>query len=76
MKIRLKAAGPLRSYLGGAEESIIPLKDGDTILRVLEYLKIPSEMVMAAAVNGDRVNKDHLLADSDELLLIPLMGGG
>lgn len=76
MKIRLKAAGPLKSYLGGAEESIIQLKEGNTILQALEYLKIPPEMVMAAAVNGERVNKDHQLFDSDELLLIPLMGGG
>jgi molybdopterin converting factor small subunit len=75
VKITLKVAGHLKDYTG-KEELEVELPEHTVILKVLKHFKIKPDEVMAASLNGIRVDKETQLHDKDVLLLIPLTGGG
>jgi len=74
--IQVIPVGPLRRYVNG--QQILHLEDwaGRVVREMIENLGIPSVIVGAVLVNGQLVQKDHLLQDGQEVKLIPLLGGG
>jgi molybdopterin converting factor small subunit len=75
LKITLKLVGHLKNYTG-TEALEVELPAGADIQTLLQHFKIQPGEVMAASINGIRVDKDTVLHDNDLLLLIPLAGGG
>jgi molybdopterin converting factor small subunit len=75
VKIVLRVVGHLKVYTG-KEELRIEMPESSSILELLANYKIKSGEVMCASINGKRVDKESLLHDGDELLLVPLAGGG
>ena len=75
MKIVLRMVGYLKAY-AGKDELEIDIPERTNILELLENYKIKPGEVMCASVNGNWVDKETLLHDGDELLLMPLAGGG
>ena len=75
MKIQLKLMGVLkeRSPEGGQ----LSLPDGATIEEALTALEIPGDSVQVFTVNGKlERDRSRVLVESDELSVIPPVGGG
>lgn len=75
MKITLKLTGHLKNYTG-SESLELELPCGVNIATLMAQFNIQSGEVMAASINGVRVEKDSPLHHNDVVLLIPLAGGG
>lgn len=75
MEIRVKLMGVLRDKTpeGGA----LQMSENGTIRDALEALEIPLEIAQTFTVNG-QLSRDHslVLSDSDELTVLPPVGGG
>lgn len=75
MEIRVKLMGVLRDKMpeGGA----LQMSENGTIREALEALEIPLEIAQTFTVNG-QLSRDQslVLSDSDELTVLPPVGGG
>ena len=82
MKIEVKLYAALRRYRpkdeGGAEHHpfVVTLQAGATIAALAALLKIPEDLVTAAALNDDAVDVDARLHDGDKVGLFPPSAGG
>jgi sulfur carrier protein ThiS len=50
--------------------------EGINVEQVLAILKIPDKEAMLLLINGQAVNKDHLLDEGDVLAVFPVLSGG
>ena len=77
MKIRLNAKSYFEKYVPGRlSEGEIPAPKGATIGDLLNGLEISPQTPVLLLVNGIAKARSHILKDSDELTLLPLMDGG
>lgn len=77
MRIKLKTYGLLRKYIPEeANPYEMEIEEGTTVEALLHTLKIPHEYVPIVTVRGKKVEMDYILKDGDELILLPIMGGG
>jgi len=74
--IRVIPVGLLRQYVGGQEAMALEGWAGRPVRALLEGLEMPSPLVGAVLIHGTLVTKDHVLAEGEEVKLIPLVGGG
>lgn len=75
MKIRIKLMGLLKDQTPSSGELTLP--DSTSIREVLGVLQVPPESVQVFTVNGNLVrDPSHPLADGDELMILPPVGGG
>jgi MoaE-MoaD fusion protein len=76
MRIRVRLFAGLRERLGMGENEI-QLPEGARARDVWELLELgPEPPGLAYAVNRQYVDRDHALADGDELAIIPPVSGG
>jgi molybdopterin synthase catalytic subunit/molybdopterin converting factor small subunit len=76
MRIRVRLFAGLRERLGMGENEM-ELPDGALARDVWELLEMgPEPSGLAYAVNRQYVDRDHALADGDELAIIPPVSGG
>lgn len=77
MKVKIRTYGLLRKYV---PEELNPyemeIKEGTTVEGLLETLKIPKEYVPIVTVGEKKVDLSYTIRDGDELVLLPIMGGG
>ncbi len=76
MKVKICSVGLLKRHMGGKELCILEIPADSSVREALEIAGIPSAEVMAVSVNQEREDKDFILSEGDELLLIPFIGGG
>ena len=75
MRVQLKLMGFLKAKTPADGELQLP--EGGTIEDVLRALEIAVESVQVFTVNGNFVrDRNHTLADGDELTVLPPVGGG
>ncbi len=75
MQIQLKLMGVLKGKM--PEGGQLELPDGGTVEDALRALDIAVESVQVFTVNGSlERNRELVLADGDELSVIPPVGGG
>jgi len=81
MKISVRYFAVLRERTG-LESEVVELPDGSSVGAAIDHIASQHDAVLAlrasfrAAVNQTMVNDDHILADCDELALIPPVAGG
>ncbi|WP_341428258.1 MoaD/ThiS family protein [Caloramator quimbayensis] len=61
----------------GYKEKEFELKEGTTIKELLEIMKFPIKTEwIVVSVNGRVKDKSSILIDNDEVLILPVGGGG
>jgi len=63
-------------HLGIGEAMPIELPDGATIGELVNHLQLPADHVKIVFVNSIVRDKDHPLANGDEVGIFPQVGGG
>jgi molybdopterin synthase sulfur carrier subunit len=77
--VHAKLFATLRSYrpgLGLGQAFPVELPDGATVGLLVRLLGLPEEEVKMIFVNGIVRDREHVLADGDELGIFPPVGGG
>ena len=66
----------LRPCLGLGEALPVELEEGATVARLFQEMLLPEDEVKIVFVNNLVRERDHVLADGDELGIFPPVGGG
>jgi molybdopterin converting factor small subunit len=77
--VQVKLFATLRQrypHLGIGEPMAVELPEGATVSQLLAHLEIPEDQVKIVFVNNVIRDRDHLLADGDEVGVFPPVGGG
>jgi molybdopterin converting factor small subunit len=77
--IQVKLFATLRQHyphLGIGEPMAVELPEGATVSQLLTHLEIPEDQVKIVFVNNVIRDRDHPLADGDEVGVFPPVGGG
>ncbi len=77
--VHVKLFATLRRYSPGlkmGQALPVELPDGATVDYLIRQLGLPAEEVKMVFVNGLVRQRDHPLADGDELGIFPPVGGG
>lgn len=76
MKITVKTIGSLKKHLDGRSEAVLEFSQALSVGDILKELKInPDEITMVTSGDKSRT-LDYLPSDGEELVLIPIIGGG
>ncbi len=75
MRVRVRYFASLREARG-TDEELADLPSGITAGAAYRHLCPPAELPVAYAVNHVRVGSDTVLAEGDELVFLPPVGGG
>ena len=63
-------------HLGSGEPMEVELPDGATVGQLVDHLRLPAGQVKVVFVNSITREKNHPLADGDEVGIFPPVGGG
>lgn len=74
MKIEIKLYAPLT--LNRFSKAMVVISRQDTVADLLVHLGITQDEVGSVYVNGYGGTFEQLLADGDQVTLLPLIGGG
>ena len=77
--VHVKLFATLRSYRAGlkiGEAFPVELPDGATVGQLIRQLGLPEEEIKMIFVNGIVRDREHTLAEGDELGIFPPVGGG
>jgi molybdopterin converting factor small subunit len=75
VRITLRWFAALREQRGRSEE-LLEVAPGARVADVCASLGLPPGLSVAVAVNETLVGPAHVLAEGDELALLPPLGGG
>ncbi|MEW6456894.1 MAG: hypothetical protein AB1410_09325 [Acidobacteriota bacterium] len=79
MRVRIKAFGILRKYIP-SERNVFELEieSNHSVLDIVTNLKIPKDYIHAITSQNHNKTVDfsYIPQDGDEIVLIPVMGGG
>ena len=75
MQIRVQLMGGMKAK--APPDNVLELDDGASITGALDRLDIAANQVQVVMHNGrPQANRETVLAEGDELTVIPLAGGG
>jgi len=63
-------------HLGIGEPMEVELPDGATVGQLVDHLRLPAGQVKVVFINSIIREKNHPLADGDEVGIFPPVGGG
>jgi hypothetical protein len=76
MIIHIKTVGTLKAMEEGPRIETLEVEPGSSAAEVIEKLKYQDWEIGFIQINGQRANKESILKENDELILIaPLVGG-
>ena len=76
MKVKVVFHGVLKKYNNNLSEKAIEAVHKLTVSQLVVKIEIPSDEIAFVAVNGSRVQINHLLNEGDEVTLFMPVGGG
>lgn len=75
--VKVSLHGDVHRYARGRPEPLVEqLPDGATVADLLAALEIPSAMTLTIGVKGELVDRETVLRDGDEVMLLTPMEGG
>jgi sulfur carrier protein ThiS len=74
MPATLRLSGPLRDFNGGKPD--LQVEPGRTVREVVAGLGIVPETIAVVVVNEEQSNKDHVIQEGDDILVLAIIGGG
>lgn len=75
MQVKIKLMGGLKQH--APEGNVLDIQDGATVLDALDALSIAESKLQVVMVNGKpQPDRQTALNAGDELMLLPLVGGG
>lgn len=74
MRIIVKLYGLFR--IDRFKEDVLELPEGTAVQEVVARLALPRHLLGIVLINGVHSGVDAVLAEGDELTLLPLLGGG
>ncbi len=77
MEIKVKLYGELAQYSPNRKDNFsVQLPMGASLKELVNLLKIPDHQVMLIIKNGLRAREEDFLKHGDEVILLPIVGGG
>ena len=76
MKVRVKTFGSLRERLGTSEWADVVVGHDTTVQSLLTELEISDDDVMTVLKNGVFCERDYVVCENDEYVLIPPIFAG
>ena len=76
MEITFKLTGSLADVMGRDPSGRITLTEGSLLRDLIAELKIPDMHAKLIFINGKQVGLDSPLKENDNVVLLPLIGGG
>ena len=76
MKVKVVFHGVLKNYNNNLSEKIIEVANKLTVSQLVAKTDVPSDEIAFIAVNGSRMQINHLLNEGDEVTLYMPVGGG
>ena len=75
--VRVKAYAELQGYNPEkGEEFTQEVREGSTIKRLMESLRLPEHRVMLILKNEKKAKEEDSLSDGDSVFFYPVIGGG
>lgn len=75
--VKVKLYGELERYsLNQKEKFPVQLPEGACVKELRDFLKIPAHQVMAIIINGSKANEEDFLQNGDDIIFLPIVGGG
>ena len=65
-----------RQFVSDKKLIKVDIQECDTIIALMQRLKIPTDEIGLVTLNGKRVNLEHLLSDADKVEIYPYIIGG
>jgi sulfur carrier protein ThiS len=77
MKLRVELQAYLEQYAPDERGTLdYDLADGATVAQLLRKLGVPDELASVIIVSGEATSMDHVLANGDQVTLVPPLAGG
>jgi len=74
MNIKIKLFGPFR--IDRFKEELRVCASGTSVDEIVSQLHLPRQLLGIVLINGRHAEIADTLSDGDELMLLPLLGGG
>lgn len=77
IEVKIKLYGELEKYSPNRKEKFsVQLPDGTCLKELMDSLKIPAHQVMLIIKNGIKAKEEDFLKNGDDIILLPIVGGG
>jgi sulfur carrier protein ThiS len=70
----LRLSGALRNFNGGKSE--VQVQPGHTVREIITGLGIVPETIAVVVVNQEQQDKDYIIQEGDDVLVMAIIGGG
>ena len=74
MPATLRLSGALRNFNGGKSE--VQVQPGQTVREIITGLGIVPETIAVVVVNQEQQDKDYIIQEGDDVLVMAISGGG
>jgi sulfur carrier protein ThiS len=74
MPATLRLSGALRNFNGGKSE--VQVQPGQTVREIITGLGIVPETIAVVVVNQEQQDKDYIIQEGDDVLVMAIIGGG
>jgi len=74
MPATLRLSGALRNFNGGKSE--VQVKPGQTVREIVTGLGIVPETIAVVVVNQEQHDKEYIIQEGDDVLVMAIIGGG
>ena len=74
MPATLRLGGALRNFNGGKSE--VQVQPGQTVREIITGLGIVPETIAVVVVNQEQQDKDYIIQEGDDVLVMAIIGGG
>lgn len=77
IEVTVKLYAELEKYSPNQKDKfLVRLPDGSRLKELMDLLRIPAHQVMVIIKNGIKAKEEDSLKNGDEVIFLPIVGGG